>query len=118
MNFFVRLISSTLAILVVAYLMMPHVKVDDALTAVVLAAVLALLNTLVKPVLIFLTLPITIVTLGFFLLVINALMILLASRLVPGFSVDGFGWALLFSIILSIVTSIFNTLAKSDKQKE
>jgi len=112
MNFLLRLVTSTLAILIVAYVMKPHVSVDNALTAILLAAVLALLNNIVKPVLIFLTLPITLVTLGLFLLVINALMILLASNLVPGFKVDGFGWALLFSIILSLVTGVFNSLAE------
>ena len=116
MKFFLKLLTSTLAILVVAYLMMPHIRVDDALTAIVLAAVLALLNNILKPVLVVLTLPITVVTLGLFLLIINALMILLAAALVPGFYVDGFGWALFFSIILSVVTSIFNTLADTSSK--
>jgi len=118
MNFFLRIITSTLAILVVAWLMQPHVSVDDALTAVVLAAVLAVLHAIVKPALILLTLPITFFTLGLFLLIINALMVLLAEVLVPGFSVDGFGWALLFSIILSIVTSVFNTLARDSGRRK
>lgn len=117
MNFITRLVTSTLAILVVTYLL-PGVSVDNAVTAIVVAAVLALLNTILKPVLIFLTFPITIVTLGLFLLVINALMILLAAKLVPGFRVDGFWWALFFSVILSIVTGIFNSLAKPDAKKE
>lgn len=116
MNFLLRLFTSTLAILVVAYLLHPHVRVNDALTAIVVAAVLALLNAVVKPLLIVLTLPITLFTMGFFLLVINALLIIAAEKLVPGFYVDGFGWALLFSIILSIVTGIFNTLAKDNRR--
>ena len=118
MNFLTRLLSSTLAIIVVAYFMKPHVHVDDALTAIVLAVVLAFLNTIIKPVLIFLTLPITIVSLGLFLLVINAGMILIAARLIDGFSVEGFGWALLFSIILSIVTGIFNSFAEKKTNGE
>ena len=117
MNFLTRLVTSALAVIVVTYVL-PGVSVDNAITAIIVAAVLALLNTIIKPVLIFLTFPITIVTLGLFLLVINALMILLASRIVPGFSVDGFWWALLFSIILSIVTGIFNSLAKPDRKTE
>jgi len=117
MNFFLKLLTSTLAILIVAYLLHPHVRVDNAVTAIVLAVVLALLNVFIKPVLILFTLPITIFTLGFFLLVINALMILLAANLVNGFYVDSFGWALLFSIILSIVTSIFNTLAQKENRQ-
>ena len=117
MNFLTRLVTSALAVIVVSYLL-PGIHVDNAVTAIIVAAVLALLNTIIKPVLIFLTFPITIVTLGLFLLVINALMIILAARLVPGFRVDGFWWALFFSIILSIVTGIFNSLAKPDSKRE
>jgi putative membrane protein len=71
------------------------------------AVVLAVLNVFVKPVLVILTIPITIVTLGLFLLVINTLVILLADWLVPGFQVDGFWWALVFSILLSLINGIF-----------
>jgi putative membrane protein len=70
-----------------------------------LAVVLGLLNIFVKPLLIILTLPITIFTFGLFLFVINALIILLAAKFVNGFRVDGFWWALLFSLLLSILTS-------------
>lgn len=80
-------------------------------TALVVAIVLGVLNTFVKPVLVFLTLPITVVTFGLFLLVINAGVILLAAKLVPGFQVDGFGWALLFSLAVSAVASFLNLLA-------
>jgi len=69
------------------------------------ALVLALINAFIRPVLIFLTLPATIVTLGLFLFVINALMVLLAAKWVNGFKVDGFWWALLFSFLLSILNS-------------
>jgi putative membrane protein len=74
------------------------------------ALALAFLNAIVKPIFTILTIPITIFTLGFFLLVINAVIIILAERLVSGFHVDGFWWALLFSLILSIVTGILNAL--------
>jgi putative membrane protein len=113
MNFITRLVTTALAVIIVTYLL-PGVSVDNAVTAVLVAAVLALLNASIKPLLILLTFPITIVTLGLFLLVINALIVILVTYLVPGFKVDGFGWALLFSIILSIVTGIFNSLAKPD----
>ncbi len=116
MSFLLRLLTSTLAIIVVAYLFHPHVRVDDAVTAIIVAAVLALLNAIVRPLLIIFTLPITVFTMGLFLLVINALIITLAERLVPGFYVESFGWALFFSIILSIVTGIFNALAKDKRQ--
>ncbi|HEY4935074.1 MAG TPA: phage holin family protein, partial [Puia sp.] len=85
------------------------------ITAIVLAIVLGILNLFVKPILIILTLPITIFTFGLFLFVINALIILLAARFVNGFRVDGFWWALLFSLLLSVLTSF---LYKKSTQKE
>ena len=74
------------------------------------AIVLAFLNTIVKPILTILTIPITILTMGLFLLVINALIIIFAEKLVPGFRVEGFGWAILFSLILSLMTGILNMI--------
>jgi putative membrane protein len=118
MNFLTRIVTSSLAILVVTYLLSPHVTVDEPVIAIVIALVLALLNAVIKPLLIILTLPITIVTLGIFLLVINAMMIQLASSVVPGFHVSSFWWALLFSIILSIVTGIFNSLARPKRNED
>lgn len=112
-NFLIRLILSAVAVLVCAYIL-PGAEVDGFINALVVAGVLAILNVLVKPVLVILTIPITIVTLGLFLLVINTILVMLASWLVPGFTVDGFWWALLFSVILSIVNSIFGGLKESD----
>ena len=94
-----------LAVLFTAYLL-PGISVDDFLTGIVIAALLALLNLTVKPVLIFLTIPITLITLGLFLLAINAFLVIIASSIIPGFTVDGFWWALLFSLILSLVNSL------------
>ena len=111
MGFLLRILVSALAAMLTAYLLKPAVKVDSFVTALILALVLALLNALVKPLLIFLTFPVTIVTLGLFLFVINALIILLAAKLVPGFKVDGFWWALLFSIVMTIINSIMISLA-------
>lgn len=88
----------------------PHITIDDYLSAFLVAIVLAFLNTVVKPILAVLTIPITIFTLGFFLLVINALIIIFAGRLVPGFHVEGFFWALVFSVVLSLCTAILNML--------
>lgn len=110
MNFLIRLLVSALAAMVTAYLL-PGVRIDNFRSALVLALVLAILNLLVKPILILLTLPVTIITLGLFLLVINAIIILIASNLVKGFRVDGFIWALLFSLVLTIVSGIMNSLA-------
>ncbi len=89
---------------------MPHVLLDDYLSALLVAVVLAFLNSIVKPILTILTIPITIFTLGFFLLAINAIIILFADKLVSGFHVDGFWWALLFSLILSLITGILNAV--------
>ena len=106
MRFLVKILVTGLAVLITSYLL-KGVHVPDMITAVIVAAVLAVLNAFVKPVLIILTIPLTIFTLGFFLLVINAFIIMLAGKIVPGFTVDSFWWALLFSIVLSIINSLF-----------
>ena len=112
MNFIIKLFLSALSVVITSYLL-DGVYVDDYFTAIIVAAILALLNVAVKPILILLTIPITFVTLGLFLLVINAILILMADYLVAGFNVDGFWWALLFSIIMAIVNSIFDSLVKN-----
>src|ERR1041385_2634211 len=109
MRFFVRLIVTALAVYIVANIL-PGVEVKGGRTAFVVAAVLSLLNAFIKPLLIILTIPITVFTLGLFLLVSNALMILLVDSLVDGFAVNGFWTALLFSIVLTIVVSLLNRL--------
>jgi putative membrane protein len=116
MNFIIRIFLSAVAVFIISQYL-PGVKVDDYTTALLVAVALAFLNTIVKPLLIVLTIPVTIVSLGLFLLVINAVIILFADRLVDGFHVDGFLTALLFSVILSIVNGILNAIfgvAKSD----
>jgi putative membrane protein len=97
-------------------MLLPGVSIEENsfLTALLVALVLAFLNAVVKPILIFFTIPITVVTLGLFLVVINAGIILLADKLVDGFHVKNFWWALLFSIILSIVSSIFEGIKRND----
>ncbi|MFN2457720.1 MAG: phage holin family protein [Chitinophagaceae bacterium] len=87
---------------------LPGVTISDAKTAVIVALVLALLNAFLKPILVALTIPITIITFGLFLLVINILIIFLAEYIVPGFSVDGWVSALLFSLIVSLITYILD----------
>jgi putative membrane protein len=115
MNWIIRFLLNGLAVVLTAYLL-PGVDVTDYWTALIVALVLTLANMFVKPILIILTIPITIVTLGLFLLVINALIILMADYLVGGFYVDGFWWALLFSLILSLFNSLFNDLIKEKKK--
>ena len=98
---------SAAAILVSAFIL-PGVTVG-IFSALGAAIVLSLVNIYIKPVLIALTLPINVLTLGLFTLVINAILIMLVSAIVPGFKVNGFGYAVLFSIVLTIVTVIFGT---------
>jgi len=101
MNLLKRLLISTIIVLLLAYFL-NGVSVDKPTTAIIVAVVLALLNTFLKPILVFFTFPITVFTLGLFLLVINAGMVLLCDKLVDGFDVDGFITALLFSVIMSV----------------
>lgn len=102
MNLLKKLLISTIVVLLLSYLLKPGVEVNSIKTALIVAVVLGLLNTVVKPILVFFTLPITIFTLGLFLLVINALMVLLCDKLVDGFDVNSFGTAFIFSILMSI----------------
>ncbi len=96
----------TLAIMVSAYLL-PGVKVAGFIPALAAAVVLGLLNLILKPILIFLTLPINILTLGLFTLVINAAIVMLATKIVPGFTVENWWWAILFGIVLALVNALF-----------
>lgn len=98
---------------VAAYLaarFIPGVTISDAKTAILVALVLGILNAFLKPILVILTIPITILTLGLFLLVINILIIFLAARIVPGFAVDGWVAALLFSLVLAVISYILDAI--------
>ena len=106
MNALLRIIISAVVAFGLSYVL-PGVHIDTFLTAVILAFVLGLLNVFIKPLLVILTLPITIFTFGLFLFFINALIILLAAFFVRGFRVDGFWWAFFFSFLLSVLTSFF-----------
>lgn len=106
-----NLLLSALAVFITSYLL-PGVRVDNFLSALTVAIVLGVVNAIVKPILTILTLPITLLTLGLFTFVINALIILFVSSLVRGFAVDGFLAALLFSLVLSIVNSVLHALTK------
>ncbi len=113
MHLLAKIALSTMAVLVTSYIL-PGVTIDSFLTALATALLIALLNTLVKPLLIIFTIPVTILTFGLFLLVINASIIMMASGLLSGFHVDGFWYALLFSIILSIITAVLESMVSSD----
>lgn len=104
----IRLLLTTFAVIITSYLL-PGVQLEGFITAVLVAVVIGFLNLFVKPLLVILTIPVTLFTFGLFLLVINALIILMADSIVPGFMVSGFWWALAFSIILTLVNALFGT---------
>ncbi|RDY58798.1 phage holin family protein [Flagellimonas nanhaiensis] len=114
MKLIIKLLLNALAVVILAYIL-PGVGVDSMMTAIIVAVVLSLLNFLVKPILIILTLPITLVTLGLFLLIINAVIILIAAHFISGFEVVSIWWALIFSLLLSFLQSILHSILKEDK---
>lgn len=117
MNTILRFLLSGIAVLLTSYLLESGVHLKNFGQALLVALVLSIANVIVKPLLIIFTIPITIISLGLFLLVINAIIILIVDYFVPGFTVDGFWWALAFSLILSIFNSMIDDLLK-DKKKE
>jgi putative membrane protein len=112
MKFLIRLVLTGGIAFALAHFL-PGIHIDTFWTAIIVALVLAFLNAIVKPILILLTLPITILTFGLFLFVINAVIILMAGSFIDGFSVDGFWWALLFSLLLSVITSLLFSETKN-----
>ncbi|MFW5706939.1 MAG: phage holin family protein [Bacteroidota bacterium] len=103
MTFLVKVIVTSFAVVIGAHII-PGVSVDSFLTAIVVAFVLGILNAILKPLLVILTLPVTVLSLGLFLLVINAFIIMLTDYFVAGFNVSGFWVAILFSIILTVIS--------------
>lgn len=118
MKFLANILISAVAVILTAKFL-PGIKIDGFVSALLVAIVLAFLNAVVKPILTILTIPITFFTLGFFLLVINAVIILIADKLIDEFHVRSFWWALLFSLILSLVTGILNAVfGNTDNRKD
>lgn len=115
MKIIIRLLLNAIAVFFLAHVL-NGVQVDNYVTALIVAIVLSVLNLLVKPLLVILTLPITIITLGLFLLIINAIIIFLADQLIDGFSVSSLWTAILFSILLSILQSLLHSFMKKDKK--
>ena len=130
MNFIIKLFISAVAVLITAYFLdgvtignnqfysSNSPELNRFSTALLVAVVLAFLNTIVKPILTILSLPITFYTLGLFLLAINAVIILFADKLVDGFKVDGFWTALWFSLVLALVSSFLNLFNKKEPKKD
>lgn len=110
MTFLLRILLTAVVVVFLANFL-PGVSVTGYVTAIVVALVLALLNLIVKPILVLFTLPVTIITFGLFLIVINAIIILLVDAFVSGFNVSGFWIAVLFSILLSVIQSLFFSIA-------
>lgn len=118
-DFAIKLVLNAIAVVIASYLLSGGVHIEGFWYAVILAAVLSLLNASVKPLLILFTLPATILTLGLFILIINAVIILIADWIMGAhFNVDSFWYALGFSIVLTIINSIFNRLTRKDEQKK
>ncbi len=111
MQFFINLLISGLAVFISSYVL-PGVRVDGFLTAIIVAVFLGIANAILKPILLLLTLPINILTLGLFTFVINAVLVLLVSTIVPGFQVASFWWALIFSLVLALVSSFLHSLSQ------
>lgn len=107
----IQLVLNALAILIAAYVV-PGINVDSVFTALVVAVFLGLMNIFVKPLLVIVTLPINVLTLGLFTLIINGLLILLVGNIVSGFQVQDFWSAVLFGLVLSLVGFFLNTLKK------
>jgi len=112
MPFFIRMVANAVALLLIGYLLPQVVSVDGVMAALAAAFVLGLVNAVVRPLFVLLTLPVTVVTLGVFLLVINGLLLGLVSYIVPGFHVNGFLGAVVGSILLSVVSWILTRLVQ------
>ena len=111
---FLKIIISAAVVFGLANIM-PGISVDGYFTALIVALVLGVLNAIVRPILIVLTLPVTILSLGLFLLVINVIIVYLADQMIGGFNVNGFWWALIFSLVLSLVNSFLFSFLKQKK---
>jgi putative membrane protein len=116
-RFFAKTVATAVAVLFAAWIL-DGVSVDSTLTALFVAVVLGLLNSFIKPVLAILTIPITIFTLGLFLLVINIIIVKWAADIVPGFVVTGWFAALLFSLVVSFVSSIIEAIIGTDDDRK
>lgn len=109
MGIIIALLLNSLAVFVTAYIL-PGIHLKDYWTALVVAVVLGVINTFIRPIILILTLPINILTLGLFTFVILGGLVLLVSSIVPGFQVDGFWWALAFALVLSLINSFIHSI--------
>jgi putative membrane protein len=113
MGIIIKILITAVAAFVAAYFL-PGVEIADIKTTIIVAIVLAVLNTFLKPILVWLTIPITIITLGLFLLIINAIIVKLADYFINGFTVQGWLSAILFSLIVSVVSYVLDMIFDRD----
>jgi len=106
-DFIVKLLVNALAVFLVAYLL-KGVEVKGFGSAILTALLLSVINALIRPILLILTIPITIITLGLFILVLDALLLMLVDKILPGLKIRNFGWALVFSLVLSLTNSLLS----------
>lgn len=115
MKIILKVLLTALAVVILANIL-PNITIDNYGTAILVALTISILNMFVRPLLVFFTLPATIITLGLFLFVINAVIVSLAGKIVTGFAVNGFFTALLFSVLLSLFRSLLLKMLESKKQ--
>jgi len=116
MYLLLRWLLNTIALFIVVTIVR-HIHYRSIVTLAVAAAVLGLLNAIVRPILVVLTLPLTIVTLGLFLIVLNAVMLELTAFLVPGFEIDGFGWAVVGAVLLGLISLVTNRIGGKEDRR-
>ena len=112
MSFLLKWVLSAVAVIIAAYLL-PGVTVDSFWAALIVAAILAIFNAVLRPILVILTIPVTVLTLGLFLLVINAIIVLMTDAIIADFYVSGFWWAVIFSLIISVLGTVFDKVAEN-----
>ena len=115
MHLLLRWLLNTIALLIVAHLV-PGFHYRDLVSLAIAALILGLLNAIVRPILIILTLPLTIVTLGLFLFVLNAIMLEITAAIAPGFRIAGFGYALVGAVVLAIISLVTNRIGASSRR--
>ena len=117
MRFLARLVLNGIAIIIAAWLL-PGLHLADTFSALIAGAILGFVNAIVRPVLLLLTFPLTLVTLGLFIFVVNASCLALTAALVPGFSIDGFWWALIGALLVSVMSWILNGIFAGKQRRE
>lgn len=108
--YILKLIALAIAVFVASYII-PGVEIDSITTLIVVAIVLGVVNTFIKPILVILTLPLTVITLGIFLLLLNGILVMLVSYIVPGFTIETFFAAILFSVTVSLVSTLVSKIS-------